>query len=520
MQQSEEARTDSWDNFPAGLKVLVVDDDPLCLKVVEHMLRRCNYAVTTCFNGTIALERLRDRHQHYDLVLSDVYMPDMDGFKLLETIGLELGVPVIMMSSNGETNVVLRGVTHGAVDFLIKPVRIEELRNVWQHVVRRRRDQARDSIDEDGEDPDDTSKRGDKKRKERRDSEDDGGQTKKPRVIWSVEMHGQFVNAVNQLGVDKAVPKRILDLMNVEGLTRENVASHLQKYRLYLKRVAGVQMTSGRTKSGKLPAESSYPMGPMGGAGMHLGMGLIAHGPVSPIQGMGMGMAGMPDTRDHHLMQIQLNQMGMHAPHMGMGMPPGPPLAGSGGSGTAALAQSLQGMGMPSAGSTTSPSNMHMRLPPAPGLNGAQLPLNLGSNLGTGMAANMGANLQQGAMPGLGHMSSGPHYGPSHHLGMGHAHLGGGNLGDGTDAAAYSMMGLAYGNQGSIRPQAGSLQQYADQGVSDLSGQDLLGLRETLLASQQAAVAGGGELEMQVGQQRDPAKSENMEEILNYFLKD
>jgi len=38
----------------------------------------------------------------------------------------------------------------------------------------------------------------------------------------------QFVDAVNQLGVDKAVPKRILDLMNVEGLTRENVASHLQ----------------------------------------------------------------------------------------------------------------------------------------------------------------------------------------------------------------------------------------------------------------------------------------------------
>ena len=47
-----------------------------------------------------------------------------------------------VMSSNGDTPVVLRGVTHGAVDFLIKPVRIEELRNVWQHVVRRRRDQV------------------------------------------------------------------------------------------------------------------------------------------------------------------------------------------------------------------------------------------------------------------------------------------------------------------------------------------------------------------------------------------
>ena len=44
-----------------------------------------------------------------------------------------------VMSANGETSTVLRGVTHGAVDFLIKPVRIEELRNVWQHVVRRRR---------------------------------------------------------------------------------------------------------------------------------------------------------------------------------------------------------------------------------------------------------------------------------------------------------------------------------------------------------------------------------------------
>ena len=46
------------------------------------------------------------------------------------------------MSSNGETSVVLRGVTHGAVDFLIKPVRVEELRNVWQHVVRRRKDKV------------------------------------------------------------------------------------------------------------------------------------------------------------------------------------------------------------------------------------------------------------------------------------------------------------------------------------------------------------------------------------------
>jgi SHAQKYF class myb-like DNA-binding protein len=47
------------------------------------------------------------------------------------------------------------------------------------------------------------------------------------------------MNAVNHLGIKQAVPKSILKLMNVEGMTRENVASHLQKYRNYLKRMGG-----------------------------------------------------------------------------------------------------------------------------------------------------------------------------------------------------------------------------------------------------------------------------------------
>ncbi|GAB4819223.1 hypothetical protein N2152v2_006269 [Parachlorella kessleri] len=247
---------------PAGLKVLVVDDDLMCLKVVSAMLQRCSYEVTTCSNGAEALAMLRERNEdgadQFDLVLSDVYMPDMDGFKLLEHIGLELDLPVIMMSSNGDTNVVLRGVTHGAVDFLIKPVRIEELRNVWQHVVRRRSMALARHTDEGGGSDDDSQQRHGTKRKESDSANNNhsvgqGGTeqngSKKPRVVWSVEMHQQFVNAVNTLGIDKAVPKRILDLMNVEGLTRENVASHLQKYRLYLKRVEGVQGSpNGATK--------------------------------------------------------------------------------------------------------------------------------------------------------------------------------------------------------------------------------------------------------------------------------
>ncbi|XP_037464854.1 two-component response regulator ORR22-like isoform X2 [Triticum dicoccoides] len=251
------------DQFPVGMRVLAVDDDPVCLKVLEVLLRRCQYHVTTTNQAATALRLLRENKNMFDLVISDVHMPDMDGFKLLELVGLEMDLPVIMLSVNGETKSVLKGITHGACDYLLKPVRIEELRNVWQHVVRRKfsnrepnnldfcKEISRDSYHRLGQATcdrsSDQSNRASKKRKELHNEEEDEGEdndnaaaSKKPRVVWSVELHRKFVAAVNQLGIDKAVPKRILELMNVEKLTRENVASHLQKYRLYLRRLSAV----------------------------------------------------------------------------------------------------------------------------------------------------------------------------------------------------------------------------------------------------------------------------------------
>ncbi|KAK9700097.1 hypothetical protein RND81_08G217000 [Saponaria officinalis] len=63
---------------------------------------------------------------------------------------------------------------------------------------------------------------------------------KRPRLVWTPELHKRFVDVIEHLGINKAVPKTIMEMMNVEGLTRENVASHLQKYRIYLKRVDGL----------------------------------------------------------------------------------------------------------------------------------------------------------------------------------------------------------------------------------------------------------------------------------------
>ncbi|CAM9001289.1 unnamed protein product [Rhodiola kirilowii] len=247
------------DAFPSGLRVLVVDDDLTWLKILEKMLKKCFYEVTTCCLAREALSILRERKDGFDIVISDVNMPDMDGFKLLEHVGLEMDLPVIMMSVDGETSRVMKGVQHGACDYLLKPIRMKELRNIWQHVLRKRIHEVRDVESHEsfeaiqmmrigcdqanvgyylngGGDVSATRKRKDVDNKviER---ELGDGFAKRARVVWTVDLHQKFVKAVNLVGLEKIGPKKILDSMNVPWLTRENVASHLQKYRLYLSRL-------------------------------------------------------------------------------------------------------------------------------------------------------------------------------------------------------------------------------------------------------------------------------------------
>lgn len=54
-------------------------------------------AVTTCGLARVALVMLREKRDRFDIVISDVNMPDMDGFNLLEQVGLEMDLPVISM---------------------------------------------------------------------------------------------------------------------------------------------------------------------------------------------------------------------------------------------------------------------------------------------------------------------------------------------------------------------------------------------------------------------------------------
>jgi SHAQKYF class myb-like DNA-binding protein len=61
--------------------------------------------------------------------------------------------------------------------------------------------------------------------------------SRRRRLVWTPDLHNRFIKAVKEIGIDTAVPKAILQHMGVHGLTRENVASHLQKYREAVKKI-------------------------------------------------------------------------------------------------------------------------------------------------------------------------------------------------------------------------------------------------------------------------------------------
>ncbi|KAL7003298.1 hypothetical protein U1Q18_004456 [Sarracenia purpurea var. burkii] len=190
------------------------------------------------------------------------------------------------MSVDDKESVILKGLQSGAAFFIVKPISPHDLKNLWQYAVAKRRAKAAiveeieaiqepsiqadhkldDGLNEDDNPVQETSPRTDKgsktgtesaasavngsdgqsaketKRKSNgaamKEIKDDSGTQKKAKVIWTNALHNQFLEAIKSLGIDRAVPKKILELMNVPGITRENVASHLQKYRIFLKRVS------------------------------------------------------------------------------------------------------------------------------------------------------------------------------------------------------------------------------------------------------------------------------------------
>ncbi|KAM0873794.1 hypothetical protein ACQ4PT_037855 [Festuca glaucescens] len=122
------------------VKVLLAEGDDSTRHVISALLRKCGYHVSAASDGVKAWEILKEKSFKIDLVLTEVELPLMSGFLLLSTIMEHeacKNIPVIMMSSNDAVSMVFKCMLKGAADFLVKPIRKNELRNLWQHVWRK-----------------------------------------------------------------------------------------------------------------------------------------------------------------------------------------------------------------------------------------------------------------------------------------------------------------------------------------------------------------------------------------------
>ncbi|CAL5087176.1 unnamed protein product [Urochloa decumbens] len=122
------------------VRVLLAEGDDSTRHVISALLRKCGYRVAAASDGVKAWDILKEKSFNIDLVLTEVELPLMSGFLLLSTImehDASKNIPVIMMSSNDSVSMVFKCMLKGAADFLVKPLRKNELRNLWQHVWRK-----------------------------------------------------------------------------------------------------------------------------------------------------------------------------------------------------------------------------------------------------------------------------------------------------------------------------------------------------------------------------------------------
>ena len=107
-------------------KILVVDDEEAIREVISTLLEAQGYACTVCSNGRLALDAFR--RDSFDLVLSDIVMPEMDGLKLLAELRQDdPDVPVIMVTAMHDISIALEAIRAGAYDYILKPFEKDQL---------------------------------------------------------------------------------------------------------------------------------------------------------------------------------------------------------------------------------------------------------------------------------------------------------------------------------------------------------------------------------------------------------
>ena len=117
-------------------RILAVDDEPSIRRLIEVNLTREGYQVETAENGAQALAKIRASRP--DLLVTDVMMPEMDGFELVKNIRMDASIadlPIIMLTAKTQDRDVLGGYQVGADLYLTKPFNPMELKQFVKRLL-------------------------------------------------------------------------------------------------------------------------------------------------------------------------------------------------------------------------------------------------------------------------------------------------------------------------------------------------------------------------------------------------
>lgn len=121
-----------------GQLILLVDDDPDTRESMSELIEDLGYHVTTCESGEVALEILPNKQ--FDLVLTDLQMPGMDGLVLLSRIKFNYpDLPVVIITGYAAIETAIQAIREGAEDYLTKPSTQDELQHTLKKVLDKKR---------------------------------------------------------------------------------------------------------------------------------------------------------------------------------------------------------------------------------------------------------------------------------------------------------------------------------------------------------------------------------------------
>ncbi len=126
------------DGMAAGekRKVLVVDDEPTLRLGFAYALSSRTMTVETAASGRHALEKFAGGGADFDLLILDLRMPGLDGVEVIEALRDQgISIPIVLCSISLHSNTALRAIRRGVVDFLLKPVRPVDLRQMVGSVI-------------------------------------------------------------------------------------------------------------------------------------------------------------------------------------------------------------------------------------------------------------------------------------------------------------------------------------------------------------------------------------------------